>query len=939
MRMLIPGLVLLALAVGFAVTRFGGEEEDVGLVTVADADSGLRNDTASDTARRAVRSRPVDVEREDPAVDEGEPEPETLPPGEGVVLQVVDPSGIPEAGAVVRLFRQPDRRRSMRRGLMSILGGQDAAERPLLAEYTSNEDGFVELDRRLGPRTVVEARKGDLFGRYTAGAEAELPVPEGVEGLIVLEPVKFLDVRLIGPAGGEVPHVLVTVSPDFESRSSTLDLGRGRRRRGRGAGRSMFFGGGFFLRERSRPGKPVTRFEINSASALYDEESIAVSAQLFGLESPREVVTLKERGRTEVKLLLPPTVALALTIRQPSGDLWTSPVNVSWNPVSPSDTGRNGNPMRFFGRTMNSRLEVEGGRASVGGFQPGGRFEFTVTDPERVRATKEVTVQNAPGVQPLTLEVGERMARLVLHLRDGRGEALGRETFTVAIVTDDPSGRGENGGERGIPRWMSRLANRGGINGRRRSDADGKLDLPVPPGQSGRVELRRDFARGFGPGVEQSPPLATAEFPALDPGQERDLGEVIVDPGPLLVSGTAVDEEGVPQGGVRLRVRWEPAPAGRESGRGRRRRTSSGSMTVTTDDKGVFEVHRQAVPDSVYGIESEERDWVSARVPFQPGAQGLRVVLTAPGGLRGRVTVVPEELRTRPRLALRPVGDASASTRRGRRSGPRVRVGSNGEFVVRRVTPGLYDLEIRLGRVLVRTIPSLQVPSGEIAQPPELRDIIVGSEVVRAKVRVQDVSGNPIQGARVRYSLLGKNVPREGRVFEEERTNEFGETAPLLPAGSLVRIQVSSGKYVETSLESSAFPLTVTLEQGGTLIARFATPLPAVEGIRGYRVVLTPKARGGAPSRSRTVPAGSQKAEVSRLDGRYDAVLLVQPDFRTLFRAGRRGRNFRGMPPLTIPLPEVDVPRGETVEKVFRVRREAIEDILVAVKASLNEAR
>ncbi len=941
MRMLTIGLVLVAFAIVFAVTRFGGDDEDVGLVTVADGSPDLQDASTRDTARRTVRPRPAEL-KEDSGEDtaKSEAEEEILPPGEGVVLQVVDPSGLPEAGAVVRLFKEPDRRRSMRRGFLSLLGDGGESERKLLAEYTSDDEGRVELDRRLGPRTVAEARKGDLFGRYTGGVEGDLPVPDGVEGLIVLEPVKFLDVRLIGPGGGGVPYVLITAGPDFESRSSTLNFARGRGRRGRGRGgwRNTFFGGGLILRERSRPGESVTRFEINSASALYDEESIAVTAQLYGLEAPREVVTMKERGRTEVKLMLPPTVVLALTIRQVSGELWTPPVTVTWNSLSP-DTERSGNPMRFIGRTMNSRLTLEGGKASVGGFQPGGRFKFDVTDPERVRASKEVTVQNSPGTQALTLEVGERMARLVLHLRNGRGEPLGQEMFTIAVIGDEQSAPDVGRNEGGFRRWMNRLANGGMGRGRYRSDTKGRLDVPVPPGQGGRLELRRQSVSRFGSNAEESPPLATVEFASLGPGQNEDLGDVVVDPGPLLVSGVAVDEEGSPQGGVRLRVRWQPDQSTEQPGRGRRRRSSSGSMTVTTDDKGVFEVHRQSLSATAYGIEADERNWVSARVPFQPGAQGLRVVLTAPGGLRGRVTVVPDDLRARPRLALRSVGGESDPTRGRRRSGPRVRVGADGAFVVRRVTPGLYNLEIRLGRVLVRTIPSLQVPSGEIAEPPELQDIIVGSEVVRAKVRVQDSSGNPIQGARVRYSLMGKNVPREGRVFEEERTDESGETAPLLPTGSLVRIQVSAGKYVETSLESSAFPLTVTLEQGGILIARFASPLPGVEGIRGYRIVLTPKEKGVAASRSRTILAGSQKAEVARLDGRYQAALLILPDFRTLFGAGRPGRNFRNMPPLMIPLQAVDVPRGETVEKVFRVQREKIEDVIVAVKASLNEAR
>ena len=940
MRILTLGLVLLAIAVVFAVTRFGGDEEDVGLVTVADGASDLEDAPIRDTARRTAMPRLAEPEEDSEDAGESESETEILRPGEGLVLQVVDPSGLPEAGAVVGLYKVPSLRPSMRREFLGLFGGSGESERTLLAEYTSDDEGMVELDRRLGPRIVAEARKGDLFGRYTAGAAGELPVPEGVEGLIVLEPVKFLDVRLIGPGGGNVPHVLVTASPDFESRSSRLDFGRGRRGRGRGrAGRrNMLFGGGLFLRQRSSAGNPVTRFEINSASALYDEESVAVTAQLFGLESPREVVTMKERGHTEVTLLLPPTVILDLSIRQSSGDLWTPPVNVTWDPLSP-DTPQGGSPMRFFGRTMNSRLEVKGGKAFVGGFQPGGRFRFEVTDPQRVRASREVTVQNSPGTQPVTLEVGDRMARLVLHLSDDRGEPLAKETFTVAVVTDAPSSPEVGGSGRGFRRWMNRFTNGGKGSGLYRSDSEGRLDVPVPPGKGGRLELRPRSLSPFGRNAEESPPLATVEFSSLMPGQNEDLGDVVVDAGPLLVSGIAVDEEGVPQGGVRLRVRWQPDQSGEQSGGRRRRRMSSGSMTVTTDDNGAFEIHRQALPETSYGIEVDERNWVSARVPFQAGAQNIRVVLTAPGGLRGRVTVVPESLGVRPRLTLRPAGGEPAPMRGGRRSGPRVRVGADGAFVVRRVTPGLYDLEIRLGRVLVRTIPSLQVPSGEIAEPPELQDIIVGSEVVRAVVRVQDVSGNPIPGARVRYSLVGQDVPRQGRVFEEERTDESGEAAPLLPAGSLARIRVSSGKYVETSLESSAFPLTVTLEQGGTLIARFASPLPRVDGIRGYRVLLTPKKKGGASARSRTVPAGSQKAEVDRLDGQYAAALLIQPDFRTLFGAGQRGRSFRNVLRLTIPLESVDVPRGETVEKVFRVRREKIEEAIVAVKASLKEAR
>ena len=837
-------------------------------------------------------------------------------------ILVVDAWDRPVQGAVVKLYRV----RRDDRGFDPFGMGDDGseAEQPLRT-FNSDAEGTVYVPRTRRLRFRVEARKDELLGEWRPERDdgfdrgAAEPTDDDTLCTVVLRPLRRLEVQVVDPGGVPVPHILVTVA---------ADAGRGPGGPGGPGGRGGRGGpGGGQMRRRSDPKTGSVKFEIGADSPLGDATAVNVRAQLAGLESPSQSVSLETEGTTRATLSIPPTVALDITVVEADQKPYDGDARVDWQ-VVPADSGgndgngdRGGRDMRrMFMNSPFGMVDVKGGHALIGGFAPGIELKMGVNADDRVAKSSELRLPPNPAIFPVTLALGVQQATLAMRLMEEDKTPAANESFQVELnldgETDEPSADPMEMGRRMMRRMSTQR--------RRDTDRGGRIRMSIPPGTGGRVAIYPPDTNGGGfrmrfggdpAAADDRRPLAVVTFPPQEPGATFSGGELILDRGPLLVAGVVVDAEKKPIPRARLVVSWrseitndDPRAAFGPGGQG-----PSTRRRVEAEENGTFSLRSDAPADAAFTVEVEDRRYVSETFSFLPGEKDVIVEALLPGGFEGKVRVADPSIKITPRLRVRQANattaDSSAGNGRGGRGGRgnrgpgngnagerNVRVEADGHFVVRGLRPGNYVLEASLDGTVTDTIEGIEVHSGQIDKPARLADLLIAQDWRLAVVTVIDPTGLPVGNARVSFVDLAAQETtnqgpnrggRRGGFMDSLTTDSRGEVRRIVKSVSSYDLDVSHRDFAEKRVENPSFPATVHLDTGGVLVVNFAEALPAIEGIDGYRLVLSrttdsPQQQimngffGGNANRRTDLAGGDRSGRVEKVSGEYDVALQLR---------------------------------------------------------------
>jgi protocatechuate 3,4-dioxygenase beta subunit len=393
-------------------------------------------------------------------------------------------------------------------------------------------------------------------------------------------------------------------------------------------------------------------------------------------------------------------------------------------------------------------------------------------------------------------------------------------SFSVEVHDDNKVEEEEEGFN--SSNFMSRIQRRMNGTQRLRTDQKGKLVVDAIAGTTGSVRLKdTESSRGWG--RDEQPPLAEVLFESLKAGEQRDMGDITLDRGPLLVSGKVINSAGEPVAGVRLSVTvTEVSTQNSEEQRGRGgfgRRGGNGStrLSVRTKNDGTFLAHRLVDLLAVGRISLSDRKWTMADHSFNPGDENLLITAVRGGTLVGRATKSDPNLIGSLSISATLADSSSESEggRRGRRGRPRgmARTKPDGTYTIENLAPGTYNLRITMNSMEAFAQDGLRVYEGqETSVPP----VVVGDGFLMGEVLVVDADGQPLKDVRVSISTGsngGNRWSSRGWGRSSTRTNEQGSALALIPSGSEFTVSVSSGRLrLSKTVNSSGFPLRLNMK-------------------------------------------------------------------------------------------------------------------------------
>jgi hypothetical protein len=385
---------------------------------------------------------------------------------------------------------------------------------------------------------------------------------------------------------------------------------------------------------------------------------------------------------------------------------------------------------------------------------------------------------------------------------------------------------------------------RGLVDARIQSQDANELSLMFQPlDREGRFKLRFEVdpatitAKEIHLGVMRAPPLGvgvyehkpetlTKALPAGIASGSVDLGDVVLPGAKLLASGAVVDQDGSPIGMAQIQMMqrrlfgWD--------------RAETESVTASAAD-GAFELRGKAKGKAA-GLIASRSGWVCVDpVPFEPGATGIRIVMTKAGGIEGSIKGLGE------RSWSRYSGDApftivvagkKAWIPARNESGEKDYVLSvfDGAFNAHDLLPETYAIRfLGKGGEELLVVSDVAVKAGEINRDPRLQDVDVSAFLASRTVTVVDEADKPIENARVAATEEDSND------FTTVETGSDGK-ALVTSRGKTVEVVVARAGYravklgrvtgdVKATLKKSA-PTAVTIR----LDDSFTTP-PEVAAI------------------------------------------------------------------------------------------------------------
>lgn len=363
----------------------------------------------------------------------------------------------------------------------------------------------------------------------------------------------------------------------------------------------------------------------------------------------------------------------------------------------------------------------------------------------------------------LALELGERSVRLAGRLSGVDHAALGEVEAELRLNWAGGS-------------WGQRVL----------TDREGAF-LVDPPGDSQVLTAESLSVTVLAP----APSAHAATFPVrLHPG-DNDLGELVLAPVSLLVSGRVRDEAGNVLKGLLVEA-WQGFDAA--SGR-----MGEPLLKAVTDATGRFEMHR--APPEAGGLALKIRN-AGLRFGLEsvaPGTEGLEVVVRATGSIALQVLFEGTWL---PGVRLFQAGVPLPFPEQNYGGGA-------GKLSVEALLPGEYDLEWSHPWASERGfVRGVRVVAGERTTDPRLEPLDLRGVWPRVRIRVEDEAGAPVAGARLELWREGSYAPytlKPGR-------SELDVVAGPLP----LRARVSAAGFRTRELELEA-DATVVLARGPRL--------------------------------------------------------------------------------------------------------------------------
>lgn len=561
-------------------------------------------------------------------------------------------------------------------------------------------------------------------------------------------------VRVVGPDGKGVPSIRVRVEVPGDTQS------RRRARAGLSA-RSGIDG--------------IATFDVKHRSLL-ESETWVVNAQLGRENIQGEPFPRPDLGSDSIHVLhVPASTTLVVTLVDGAGQVDRANRELAF--------------VRYRALT-DTRHDITG-VLRLGGFQPGERLEMWVigesprrVEPVRIRDAAEHHVRLT--VAPVSAEVSLRLLEA-----DGRPVALRRMTSEFHGPAKDPHRTVASTKRNG--RFVANVA----------SEVDGVLEI---------------YAHGTWVGFAKEDPIPIFRRPleALAAGAHVDLGDVVVQRGPLIVSGRVFDPEGKGAWRVRVQVRRIAPGGGVESKR------------VRTDADGWFRLHRERpAPEGEYTARVVHGRTRTRWKPFSPGARDLELRLHRCGRLAGRIEVGGDGVFGPPITTQLVDADEKVveDTVKKRAWRPH-------ELRFSDLIPSGYTLRVEAAGVKLAEVPGLRVVAGEWTRPAGLQPLRVGDAFPVSEVRVT-ANGQPLARATVWGRTPGTRKPAW-----RGRTDASGRCRFAHPPGVLPTLKVMAPSYRGQDVTPKTSPVSVDLQPNPPVVVKLSAPLPVLSGVAGYRLRL-----------------------------------------------------------------------------------------------------
>lgn len=248
------------------------------------------------------------------------------------------------------------------------------------------------------------------------------------------------------------------------------------------------------------------------------------------------------------------------------------------------------------------------------------------------------------------------------------------------------------------------------------------------------------------------------------PARVYDLGDVVLELPPLLVSGRIVDAVGGGVEGAEVEVEVPYLGLDMDDPDMALLAELIRLPALSTDGDGAYSFRSplplDEIPDAKLTL-SVKRDGVAStlHVPFEVGQEELVITVVEPGTLRIDGANVPGALWSQLSFDVSPADEGERDA-----GGPRIRVQAGDEVEARpsgdpetqlwerRLDPGTYDVAVELGDSTLHRVTDVRVPAGAASNDPRLAPLSLEGLVSVRTVYVQRPDGTPIAGARAVYA-------------------------------------------------------------------------------------------------------------------------------------------------------------------------------------------
>lgn len=241
-------------------------------------------------------------------------------------------------------------------------------------------------------------------------------------------------------------------------------------------------------------------------------------------------------------------------------------------------------------------------------------------------------------------------------------------------------------------------------------------------------------------------------------GGETDLGEVIMHPPKLILTGRVIDARGAPLywSDISVRRMRDPdEPPGPPY-------TWIEALHTQTDHDGHFELTGE-LPAGEYRLDADQDGYVRrCEIPIQHGMRELEIILLQEGGLKGSL-VLPDDIPPT-WLRIDILKDGGKSRRLEKGDWVLSHPAPDGTFLLGELEPGTYDVLVLVPawRTPLLLIEDVLVEGGVVRDDPRLSELDLRNRLHRVDVEVKGTAGEAVPLGYVTFAPDGEDDSRVG---------------------------------------------------------------------------------------------------------------------------------------------------------------------------------